>query len=58
MAVAWTSDQVPGSLSVTRSAADSASKQSSAAGRCPRCERPRSEGCCPGVKGEVHPLGS
>jgi len=53
----FTSDQIPGSLSVTRNPADSASKQSTS-GRCPRCERMHHEQPCAGVQGELHPLGS
>jgi len=55
--LAWTSNQVPGSLSVTGNPADSAVHQSAAAGRCPRCERRRQELQCPGVIGDPVHLG-
>jgi hypothetical protein len=55
---AWTSNQVPGSLSVTGVAADSSAKISAADGRCPRCERGRHEPACGGVAGEVTHTGS
>lgn len=54
---AFTSNQVPGSLSVTGAPADSAAKVS-ANGRCPRCERQRWEVPCQGVEGNVTHLGS
>ena len=56
--IAWTSNTVPGSLSVTGIAADTSARVSSADGKCPRCERYRWEFQCPGVSGEVTHLGS
>jgi hypothetical protein len=55
---AFTSNQVPGSLSVTGAPADSTTHQSAADGRCPRCERYRTEIQCPGVEGDLIHLGS
>lgn len=57
MTTAWTSNTVPGSLTVTGASADAAGSQSTS-GRCPRCERRRSEMACPGVPGELTHLGS
>jgi hypothetical protein len=54
----FTSNQVPGSLSVTGNPADSNSHPQSADGRCPRCERMRWEIQCPGVAGAFNHLGS
>jgi hypothetical protein len=56
--IAWTVNQVPGSLSVTGVPADTTARVSSADGRCPRCERARWEVACSGVSGEVFHLGS
>jgi hypothetical protein len=53
----YTSDAVPGSLSVTHAPGDSAAKVTSN-GRCPRCERWRHEVPCSGVAGEVVHVGS
>ena len=55
---AWTSNTVPGSLTVTGNPRDTASMQSAADSRCPRCERPLSEYHCAGVEGEFIHLGS
>lgn len=55
---AWTSNQVPGSLTITGIPADTTSRQSAGGGRCPRCERQRWEIACPGVAGEILHLGS
>jgi hypothetical protein len=55
---AWTSNQVPGSLSVTGAPADSTTHQCSAGVRCPRCERRLYEVQCGGVTGEVTHDGS
>src|ERR1035441_7803184 len=52
--LAWTSDLVPGSLSVTGIPADTSARVSNADGRCPRCERHRWEYQCPGVTGGTH----
>jgi hypothetical protein len=54
---AWTSNQVPGSLTVTGNPADTNSHQSTG-GRCPRCERMLTEPACPGVAGTFIHLGS
>lgn len=52
--IAWTSNTVPGSLSVTANPADTVTLRASS-GRCARCERWPHEGACPGVFGEpVH----
>lgn len=56
--LAWTSNQVPGSLTATGNPADSNSHQQSADGRCPRCERQRWEPQCGGVLGELNHPGS
>jgi hypothetical protein len=56
--IAWTVNQVPGSMSVTRVPADTTGKVSVADGRCPRCERGRHEEPCPGVDGEPVHLGN
>ena len=52
--IAWTSNTVPGSLSVTGIAADTSARVSNADGRCPRCERHRWEYQCPGVTPGTH----
>src|ERR1039458_7006497 len=52
--IAWTSNTVPGSLSVTGIAADTSAHVSNADGRCPRCERHRWEYQCPGVTPGTH----
>jgi hypothetical protein len=57
MTTAWTSNTVPGSLTVTGSPADTNSHMS-AGGRCPRCERMTWEQRCPGVAGAFIHLGS
>jgi hypothetical protein len=54
----YTSDQIAGSLSVTKNPADSTTHQCSAGVRCPRCERRLYEVRCGGVSGEVTHLGS
>ena len=56
--IAFTSNQVPGSMSVTGVPADTTGKVSVADGRCPRCERGRHETPCSGVDGEPVHLGN
>lgn len=56
--IAFTSNQVPGSLTVTGNPRDTASMQSAADSRCPRCERRQSELKCGGVFGEFVHLGN
>ena len=56
--IAWTSNTVPGSLTVTGNPRDVASTQSAADSRCPRCERRLTEIKCSGVEGEFIHSGS
>lgn len=56
--IAWTANQVPGSLTVTGNPRDVASMQSAADSRCPRCERRLSELKCSGVHGSFTHLGN
>lgn len=56
--IAFTSNQVPGSLTVTGNPRDTAAMQSAADSRCPRCERRFSEQKCAGVDGHFTHLGN
>jgi hypothetical protein len=55
--IAWTTTNVPGSMTPTGNQADTTVLHASS-GKCARCERWPWEGACPGVLGEVTHLGS